>query len=104
MGFARKKNADLDTDTLHPSWLDHMDTGGVSIRCGSVISVSSDEEDSLLKELNHALETDTESWEDTGDYKEDSDHKETEEKVLVQFTMGKYSVFMLVNGNEVNLT
>ena len=93
MGFARKKNSDLDTDTLHPSWLDHMDTGGVSIRCGSVISVSSDEEDSLLKELNHALETDTESWEDTGDFKEDSDHKETEEKVLVQLRTDNAQMF-----------
>ena len=43
---------------------DHANKNNVSIRCGSVISVSSDEEDSLLKELNMALETDTESWED----------------------------------------
>ena len=47
----------------------------------------------MLKELNHALETDTESWEDTGDYKEDSDHKETEEKVLVQFRIYNGPIF-----------
>ena len=54
LGFAKKKNIEMDSDTVHPSWYDRMQEGGagVSIRCGSVISVSSDEEDSLLKELN----------------------------------------------------
>ena len=60
LGFAKKKNSDLDTDSLHPSWYNN-ETGRPRIRSGSVISQSSDEEDSLLRELNRALETDTES-------------------------------------------
>jgi len=89
LGFAKKKNAEMDSDTVHPSWYDVCDGDAISIRCGSVISVSSDEEDSLLKELNMALETDTESWEDASalnttantDFKDDiTDGKETTEK------------------------
>jgi len=83
LGFAKKKNAELDSDRLHPSWYDQLDGGTVRIRCGSVVSASSDEEDSLLKELNMALETDTESWELTGESREESDPKEasSEDKV-----------------------
>jgi len=78
LGFAKKKNADLDSDSIHPSWIDTIEMNRVSIRCGSIISVSSDEEDSLLKELNQALETDTESWEDTtaSDFKDETDKGE----------------------------
>lgn len=58
LGFARKKNAELDTDRTHPSWypLVEMRRGGASIRCGSVLSIGSDEEedDSLIRELNQA--------------------------------------------------
>ena len=62
LGFAKKKNSDLDTDSLHPSWYNvGVGAGKPRIRSGSVISQSSDEEDSLLRELNKALETDTES-------------------------------------------
>ena len=62
LGFAKKKNSDLDTDSLHPSWYNvGAEAGRPRIRSGSVISQSSDEEDSLLRELNKALETDTES-------------------------------------------
>lgn len=73
LGFARKKNADQpDSETTHPSWYQHVNEskrGGASIRCGSVLSIGSDEdeeeeEDSLIRELNRALETDTESWEE----------------------------------------
>lgn len=78
LGFAKKKSTDLDSDSIHPSWIDHIEMNRVSIRCGSIISVSSDEEDSLLKELNQALETDTESWEDAAliDIKDETDKPE----------------------------
>ena len=93
LGFAKKKNADLDSDTLHPSWMDHVEPRGVLIRCGSVVSVSSDEEDSLLKELNMALETDTESWEEAGDIKDDVDSKElSDDKVSEKQSEEKGSV------------
>merc|ERR1719431_1216983 len=62
LGFARKKNgAEMESDRVHPSWYDQGVASQPRIRCGSVVSVSSDEEDSLLKELNQALETDTDS-------------------------------------------
>ena len=71
LGFARKKNVELDSDTTHPSWYERRggNSAGASIRCGSVLSIGSDEdeEDSLIQELNKALETDTESWEEAVD-------------------------------------
>ena len=55
LGFAKKKNIELDSDSTHPSWCEVVGTEGRA-RMGSVGSISSDEEDSLLKELNKALE------------------------------------------------
>ena len=59
LGFAKKKNCGLDGDVQHPTW--YSDSGQPRIRSSSVVSQSSDEEDSLLRELNKALETDTDS-------------------------------------------
>ena len=61
LGFAKKKNSELDSDSLHPSWYNVIDATKPRIRSSSVVSQSSDEEDSLLNELNKALETDTDS-------------------------------------------
>jgi len=61
LGFAKKKNSELDSDSLHPSWYKVLENAKPRIRSSSVISQSSDEEDSLLRELNRALETDTDS-------------------------------------------
>eukprot|EP00090_Calanus_glacialis_P008224 TRINITY_DN16538_c0_g1_i1.p1 TRINITY_DN16538_c0_g1~~TRINITY_DN16538_c0_g1_i1.p1 ORF type:complete len:858 (-),score=315.54 TRINITY_DN16538_c0_g1_i1:118-2628(-) len=81
LGFAKKKNCEVDSDTLHPSWYDQMEINKPRIRSSSVVSMDSDEEDSLLKELNRALETDTDSV--TGDEfidnREDSEAREVEE-------------------------
>ena len=59
LGFAKKKNCELDGDIQHPTW--YNQTNQSRIRSSSVVSQSSDEEDSLLRELNRALETDTDS-------------------------------------------
>jgi len=81
LGFAKKKNCEVDSDTLHPSWYDQLEINKPRIRSSSAVSVSSDEEDSLLKELNMALETDTDSV--TGDEftenREDSEAREVDE-------------------------
>ena len=83
LGFARKKNAELDSDTTHPSWYERRGggAGAASIRCGSVLSIGSDEdeEDSLIKELNQALETDTESWEEACSLEDNNNLAETTE-------------------------
>jgi len=88
LGFAKKKNCELDSDTLHPSWYDQFDVIKPRIRSSSAVNVSSDEEDSLLKELNKALETDTDSVtgdEFTDNTKEDSESREVDEvKVAVK--------------------
>jgi len=63
LGFARRKNAQLDSNDLHPSWYDHVASASLvnanallgGGRAGS-ISSSEDEDDSLLRELNKALE------------------------------------------------
>lgn len=52
LGFARKKNAELEPGTLHPSWKDVITTS--PNRTSSVSSVPSDE-DPLLAELAAAL-------------------------------------------------
>ena len=54
LGFAKKKNVEMDSDTVHPSWCEVGGREGRG-RAGSVNS-ESDEEDSLLRELNRALE------------------------------------------------
>ena len=86
LGFAKKKNSDLDSDVVHPSWYSVSEVSRPRIRSSSVISQSSDEEDSLLRELNKALETDTESVtgedsltvvSDKDTSKEDNDHQES---------------------------
>ena len=68
LGFAKKKNAEIDSDVLHPSWYEKI--GGISNSnsVGSIASIvvekprklsldSEDEDDSLLRELNQELET-----------------------------------------------
>ncbi len=52
LGFARKKNAELEPGTLHPSWKNVLNTS--PNRTSSVSSVPSDE-DPLLAELAAAL-------------------------------------------------
>ena len=57
LGFAKKKRADLDSNDLHPSWYDQDQLSESASRklTKRKSSVSSDEEDSLIKELNAAL-------------------------------------------------
>ena len=57
LGFAKKKKADLDSNDLHPSWYDQDQLSESASRklTKRKSSVSSDEEDSLIKELNAAL-------------------------------------------------
>ncbi|XP_040581612.1 LOW QUALITY PROTEIN: protein FAM91A1 [Lepeophtheirus salmonis] len=60
LGFAKKKNCEIDSNDLHPSWYNHSDPYSKkkenSFNRNSV-SISSDEDDSLLRELNQALES-----------------------------------------------
>jgi len=81
LGFAKKKNCEVDSDTLHPSWYDQLEVNKPRIRSTSAVSCSSDEEDSLLKELNQALETDTDSvtGDEFADHREDSETREVDE-------------------------
>ena len=86
LGFAKKKMSGLEGEVLHSSW--HSEPAQPRIRSSSVVSQSSDEEDSLLRELNRALETDTDSVlgeEITGDTSADNiqlkDVKEMETEV-----------------------
>ena len=65
LGFAKKKNSEIDSNDLHPSWYEQLNghqsgATGIVVERPRRISVSSDDDDSLLKELNQALETDTE--------------------------------------------
>lgn len=86
LGFAKKKNSEMDSNDLHPSWYEHLHgtTVAMTVDRPRRISVSSDEDDSLLKELNQALETDTESFTDDfvkptrEDLESGSLHSETE--------------------------
>ena len=67
LGFAKKKNSDLDSNDLHPSWYDHMEGRTLPEAPRSKrhsISVSSDEDDSLLKELNKELSAQDENTDD----------------------------------------
>lgn len=76
----------MDSNDLHPSWYEHLHgtTVAMTVDRPRRISVSSDEDDSLLKELNQALETDTESFTDDfvkptrEDLESGSLHSETE--------------------------
>eukprot|EP00096_Caligus_rogercresseyi_P011485 TRINITY_DN4523_c0_g1_i1.p1 TRINITY_DN4523_c0_g1~~TRINITY_DN4523_c0_g1_i1.p1 ORF type:complete len:812 (-),score=203.50 TRINITY_DN4523_c0_g1_i1:384-2819(-) len=59
LGFAKKKNCEIDSNDLHPSWCNHLEpkkSSSTSFNRSSV-SLSSDEDDSLLRELNQALES-----------------------------------------------
>ena len=61
LGFAKKKNAEMDSSDIHPSWYTGAPNATkvkTSTRSGSLSS--EDEDDSLLKELNQALEVDDE--------------------------------------------
>ena len=65
LGFARKKNAELDSNDLHPSWYELEGGGGggggnshTTESSTRRLSASSDEDDSLIRELNQALESD----------------------------------------------
>jgi hypothetical protein len=63
LGFAKKKNNEIDSNDLHPSWYDHLNGTSVAMTVDRprAVSVSSeDEDDSLLRELNMALESDAE--------------------------------------------
>ena len=56
LGFAKKKNSEMDSSDIHPSWYTNApDAPSVRSSLRSA-SVSSDEDDSLIKELNAALE------------------------------------------------
>jgi hypothetical protein len=66
LGFAKKKNSEMDSNDIHPTWYDHMATttssGAVVSLTKTTIALSSeDEDDSLLRELNQALEAETET-------------------------------------------
>jgi len=54
LGFARKKNAELDPGTLHPSWNEVLNASQLRARTSSVGSAPS-EDDPLLAELAAAL-------------------------------------------------
>lgn len=58
LGFAKKKNSEMDSSDIHPSWYTSA-PNAPSVKTRSA-SVSSDEDDSLLKELNKALEVEDE--------------------------------------------
>lgn len=60
LGFAKKKNSELDSNDLHPSWYEDLNNPSKShrVQISSAPSISSeDEDDSLLRELNKALES-----------------------------------------------
>jgi hypothetical protein len=62
LGFAKKKNSQMDSNDVHPSW---YAANAPPVRTvPRTVSVSSDEDDSLLKELNQALEVEDEGVED----------------------------------------
>ena len=60
LGFAKKKNSEMDSSDVHPSWYTGAPNAPKVKTSGRSGSVSSDEDDSLLKELNQALEVDDE--------------------------------------------
>lgn len=80
LGFAKKKNSEMDSNDLHPSWYNHLHGTKISsgaaaaafggggatgssiadIRRSRTLSFSSDDDDTLLSELNRALEVDAE--------------------------------------------
>ena len=66
LGFAKKKNSAMDSNDVHPSWYTNAPAAPIvrssKDRSGSI---SSDEDDSLLKELNKALEVEDECDTDT---------------------------------------
>ena len=78
LGFAKKKNSEMDSNDLHPSWYDHLHgttvsssasgTASSTTRPRTLSSVSSDDDDSLLSELNRALEAEAEYSEDSSDF------------------------------------
>ena len=95
LGFAKKKNAELDNNDLHPSWYDHLNPSDVPTgsslstsksqcnidsnlrgatpnarRNRSMSTTSSDDDDSLLKELNKELEAE---MDDTDNPENDTD-------------------------------
>jgi len=61
LGFAKKKHSEMDSNDIHPSWYTNSpNTVTVKSSTKRSGSVSSDEDDSLLKELNKALEVEEE--------------------------------------------
>ncbi len=68
LGFAKKKNSEMDSNDVHPSWY-NTEVGTASDLAKKpptrTASVSSDEDDSLLKELNQALEVEDEDVADS---------------------------------------
>ena len=90
LGFAKKKNIELDSDSTHPSWCEVAGMEGRR-RMGSVGSISSDEEDSLLKELNKALEFGDEVVDED---REGGSEKEGEETGTVSAVKAKKIAFL----------
>ena len=90
LGFAKKKNIELDSDSTHPSWCEVAGMEGRA-RMGSVGSISSDEEDSLLKELNKALEFGDELVDED---REGGSEKEGEETTTVSAVKAKKIAFL----------
>ena len=90
LGFAKKKNIELDSDSTHPSWCEVAGMEGRA-RMGSVGSISSDEEDSLLKELNKALEFGDEQVDED---REGGSEKEGEETTTVSAVKAKKIAFL----------
>merc|ERR1719322_71593 len=74
LGFAKKKNSEMDSNDLHPSWYDHLNgtkvsSGGPGVaksRRSRALSLSSDDDDSLLNELNLALAAEDEYSDNPG--------------------------------------
>lgn len=58
LGFAKKKNSEMDSNDVHPSWYssNQMVVPSAVRKSSRSVSVSSDEDDSLLRELNQELE------------------------------------------------
>ncbi len=68
LGFAKKKNCEMDNNDIHPSWYNSDEATGttnLAKRTTRTLSLSSDEDDSLLKELNQALEVEDEDAADS---------------------------------------
>ena len=55
LGFAKKKNSEMDSTDVHPSWYTCA-PNAPKVKKSRSVSLSSDEDDLLLKQLNQELE------------------------------------------------